>query len=300
MPIPSAPATALAQHAFQAMGGTGRIQLQAMPQSSAAIVAACAEIQRLELRYSRYRADSWISQVNAQAGSSPVACQDEDWALLDFADRLHLQSEGLFDITSGVYRRAWNFNQAQLPTPQALQALRPLVGWDRVRRHERSIFLPTAGMQIDLGGLVKEYAVDRACQVLQSHGITSALVNLAGDVRAIGTKPDGQPWQVGVQHPRQKDRLMAHMALTDSALATSGDYERYVEVQGKRYTHILNPQTGWPVQYWQSVSVQAPSCLLAGSLSSVAMLMGERALAWLQQTGMSFLAVQPDGTPIGG
>lgn len=288
----------LVQHTFRAMGGRGHIQCQAQAQTTQALQAACAEIQRLEQRYSRYLPGSWVSQVNAQAGIGPVPCDDEAWALLHYAQQLYEQSEGLFDLTSGVYRQAWNFASGQLPTPDAIDALRPLVGWGRVQREGQHIFLPQAGMQIDLGGLVKEYAVDRACDVLQAHGVDAALVNLGGDVRALGVKPDGQAWQAGIQHPRQPERLLASISLQHMALATSGDYERYIEVQGRRYTHILNPRTGWPVSHWQSVSVQAPTCLLAGSLSSVAMLLGEKALPWLQESGLSFLAIAPDGTPI--
>jgi thiamine biosynthesis lipoprotein len=130
---------------------------------------------------------------------------------------------------------------------------------------------------------------------LQAHGISSALVSLAGDMRALGTKPDGQSWQAGIAHPRHAGQLSASIALHNMALATSGDYERVIVLNGQRYAHLIDPNTGWPVSYWQSVSVQAPSCLVAGSISTLAMLMQAQGLAFLQETGLSFLAIGPNG-----
>jgi thiamine biosynthesis lipoprotein len=130
---------------------------------------------------------------------------------------------------------------------------------------------------------------------LQAHGIGSALVSLAGDMRSLGTKPDGQPWQAGIAHPRQAGQLSASLALNNMALATSGDYERVIVLNGQRYAHLMDPHTGWPVSYWQSVSVQAPSCLVAGSISTLAMLMQAQGLAFLQETGLGFLAIGPNG-----
>ena len=277
------------------MGGPGQIQLADTPQARSALHAALAELQRLEAQYSRYRPDSVVSTINANAGHKPTACDAETWSLLDFAQQLHARSQGLFDITSGVYRRAWNFANAQIPDQGCIDQLKPLVGWDKVQRNDHHVWLPHIGMEIDLGGLVKEYAVDRTCRVLQAHGINSALVSLAGDMRALGSKPDGQPWQAGIAHPRQAGQLSASIALQDMALATSGDYERVIVLNGQRYAHLIDAHTGWPVSHWQSVSVQADSCLVAGSISTLAMLMQAHGLAFLQETGLSFLAIGPTG-----
>jgi len=282
-------------HRFKVMGGPGQIQLPDTPQAQSALHAALAELQRLEAQYSRYRPDSLVSTINANAGLKPTACDAETASLLDFAQQLYERSQGLFDITSGVYRRAWNFASGNIPEQSLLDLLQPLVGWNKVERSAQQIWLPQKGMEIDFGGLVKEYAVDRACMTLQAHGIGSALVSLAGDMRALGTKPDGQPWQAGVAHPRHAGHLSASIALTHMALATSGDYERVIVLNGQRYAHLIDPHTGWPVSYWQSVSVQAPSCLVAGSISTLAMLMQAQGLAFLQETGFSFLAIGPNG-----
>ena len=282
-------------HNFKAMGGPGQIQVPDTPQAQSALHAALAELQRLEAQYSRYRPDSVVSTINANAGLRPMVCDAETWSLLDFAQQLYERSQGLFDITSGVYRRAWNFASGQMPEQSTLEQLQPLVGWSKVERNAGHIGLPQKGMEIDLGGLVKEYAVDRVCMVLQSHGVESALVSLAGDLKAIGTKPDGQPWQAGIAHPRKPGQLMASISLHNMALATSGDYERVIVLNGQRYAHIIHPQTGWPVSHWQSVSVQAPSCLVAGGISTLAMLMQAQGLAFLQETGLSFLAIGPNG-----
>jgi len=182
-------------HQFKAMGGPAQIQLPDTPQTNAALQATRIELQRLEAKYSRYKADSLISKINASAGQGFIACDEETWALLNYAEQLHDRSGGLFDITSGVYRRAWDFSTANIPSQSCLDAIRPLVCWAEVVRENDQIALPRTGMELDLGGLVKEYAVDRACTVLQSHGIHSALISLAGDLRALGTKPNGQPWQ---------------------------------------------------------------------------------------------------------
>ena len=283
--------------AFKAMGGTAEIQLAAPDDASAHQLArpAIDEVMRLEAKYSRYRADSIVSQINAAAGAHPVPVDNETWSLLAYADHLYTQSKGLFDISSGVLRRAWDFRSGRLPSNAEIDAARSLVGWEQVLRDQHTVYLPRPGMEIDFGGFGKEYAVDRAAAALQHQGVQHALVNLSGDTRAIGPKPDGTPWAMGVQHPRDATRLLATVPLRTSALATSGDYERYLIHDGRRYCHLLHPRTGWPVGHWQSVSVLGPTALVAGSLSSIVMLMAQPGLALLQNSGMQFLAVDGDG-----
>ena len=262
------------------------------------IEAAVAEVRRIEAKYSRYRPDSLVSRINAAAGSGVAVVVDEETAgLLEFAAKLHRLSGGLFDISSGVLRRAWNFRGTDLPSPQQLQALLPLIGWADIawRPATREIALPRAGMEIDFGGFGKEYAADRAAALLQAAGLRSGYVNLGGDVRLLGPRPDGRPWTLGIQHPRRLDATAAGLALTHGALATSGDYERYLEVGGQRYCHILNPKTGWPAGRWQSVSVLAPLCLAAGALTTVAMLLEEEGIDFLRQQAVPFLAINQRG-----
>ena len=151
-------------------------------------------------------------------------------------------------------------------------------------------------MEIDFGGIGKEYAADRAATICIEQGIAHGLVNLGGDVRAIGTQADGTPWRVGIRHPRADGRAIAYVDLADGAVATSGDYERYFDLDGRRYCHILNPRTGMPVAHWQSVSVVAPLAVVAGSCATIAMLMEAGGEAFLAAQGFSYIAVAPDGT----
>ena len=156
--------------------------------------------------------------------------------------------------------------------------------------------LPRAGMEIDFGGVGKEYAADRVATICVEYGVKHGLVNLGGDVRAIGAQADGAPWRIGIKHPRADGRTIASVELVDGAVATSGDYERFFEIDGRRYCHILDPRSGMPVAHWQSVSVVAPLCIVAGSCSTMAMLMGGSGEAFLAQQGLSYIAVAPDGT----
>ncbi len=257
---------------------------------------AIAEVLRIEAKYSRYQPQSIVSQINGAAGRHPVELDPETQSLIDFADHMHTQSEELFDITSGVYRQIWDFQKAQCPTPEQIEAIRPLVGWAQVQREGTQLFLPRQGMQIDFGGLGKEYAADRAALVLRNLGVQHALVNLGGDIASVGSKPDGQAWTAGVRHPRNAQHIMASLNLFGQALATSGDYERYFELAGQRFCHIIDPFTGWPVQHFRSVSVVAPSCLLAGAVGTTIML--KQALAtpeWLEQLNLPVLWMDTSG-----
>lgn len=269
--------------------------------AGAAIRAAVDDVLRIEAKYSRYRDDSVTSAINGGAGGHPVAIDAETAALLRYADHCHALSGGVFDITSGVLRRAWDFRAAapRLPTQGALDDLLPKVGWRDVEWSERAVRLPRAGMEIDFGGIGKEYAADRAATICREHGIAHGLVNLGGDIRAIGAQPGGAPWRVGVQHPRQSRAAIAGFDLVDAALATSGDYERFIEVDGARYCHILDPHTGMPVSYWQSVSVAAPVCVVAGSCATIAMLLGDTAPEFLEAQGVRWLGVRADGAVMG-
>ena len=268
-----------------------------------AIAAAIADVRRIEAKYSRYRDDSVTSAVNRAAGGAPVAIDAETAALLAYADQCHRLSGGRFDVTSGVLRRAWNFRRSPpcLPDAAALAALCALVGWQEVEWDERSIRLPRSGMEIDFGGIGKEYAADRAAAILAERGVRHALVNLGGDVRALGGQADGTPWRVGVRHPRATDAraAIASVEIADGAVATSGDYERYIEVDGRRYCHLLDPRTGWPVRAWQSISVVAPLAVVAGSVATIAMLLADDAPDFLASQGLPWLGVDAAGEVCG-
>ena len=259
--------------------------------------AALAEVRRIEAKYSRYRPDSVTSAINHSAGVSPIEVDAETASLLDFGAHLYLQSNGLFDLTSGVLRRAWNFKQAQLPSQTALDELLPLVGWSKMTWEGHRIHLPRSGMEIDFGGIGKEYAADRAASVIIELGGHHGLVNLGGDVRAIGPHADGTAWRIAVQDPRgEPGKTIAYMNVPHGAMATSGDYERFFEHDGRRYSHLLDPRSGWPAQNWQSVSVVAPLAIAAGACATVAMLKPvDDAIAFLQAQDVRYLAIDADG-----
>jgi len=289
---------------FVAMGTPNALQLWAPEESTArrAADAAIADVRRIEAKYSRYRDDSVVGRVNAGAGRAPVAIDAETAALLHYADRCHALSAGRFDLTSGALRQAWDFRRTppRVPDAATIARARERVGWSEVQWDARSIRLPRAGMEIDLGGIGKEYAADRAATLALEHGIGSGLVNLGGDVRVLGPQPDGSPWRVGIVHPRAPPEApgatIAGVDLTEGAVATSGDYERFFEIEGRRYCHIVNALTGWPVRHWQSVSVVAPLCVVAGTLATLAMLLEDEAEAFLAAQGATYLAVASDGT----
>lgn len=283
------------QVSFKALGGPCEIDLIGIEEPDDLIQLAVAEVRRIEAKYSRYVADSLIGQINAQAGLEWVECDPETNSLFDYANHLHGISQGLFDITSGVLRTVWDFNQKRVPTREDIQKILPLIGWSKLERRGSAVRLKNKGMQVDLGGYGKEYAVDRVASIFLDNGVTSGLINFGGDVRALGTKPDGSPWQIGIQDPRQLDACFATLALSQGALTTSGDYERYFEVNDQRYCHILNPKTGMPVSFWRSVTVLAPLASVAGATSTIAMLLQQQGLKFLQDSGFAYIAVDHAG-----
>ncbi len=256
---------------------------------------AIEEVSRIERKYSRYLRESIVSRINASAGGGAVVCDEETLALLHYANTLYKNSGGVFDVTSGVLRKAWDFKARRLPEQDELLPLLSLIGWDRVERDGGTVRLPEEGMEIDFGGIGKEYAADRAALILYAKGVRHGYVSLAGDIRVIGPKPDNAPWIIGIQDPRHRDRTIASIPLYAGALATSGDYERFFDADGKRYCHIIHPGTGYPVSFWRSVTVVAPLAATAGSYSTIAMLKESEGVAFLDEAGVGYLAVDSQG-----
>jgi FAD:protein FMN transferase len=303
-PLFATPRPALFVHRFRALGSDNEIQLYADDSETALRLAQAGadEAARVETKYSRYLDDSLISRINRAAGGAPVEIDAETDALLDYADACYRQSGGMFDLTSGVLTRAWDFRRGIVPGEATVAALLPLIGWQFVERSELKTKTGTApavrlakpGMELDFGGIGKEYCADRVAGVLLASGVSSGLVNLGGDVRVIGPHPDGRPWSVGIRHPR-KDAILASAQLDHGGLATSGDYERFFERDGKRYCHMLNPHTGYPAATMQSVTVIAPLCTVAGSISTLAMLKGDDGADFLRGQSCPFIAVDAGG-----
>jgi thiamine biosynthesis lipoprotein len=289
----------LHHYPFKAMGSPCELQLYADSPAAAGAAAeqALAEVRRLEAQYSRYRDDSVTTRINRSAGDPRgVEVDAETAGLLDYAATAWEQSGGLFDLTTGVLRRAWDFKAKRVPTPEEIAEVLPLVGWDKLR-WQRPILTVPAGMELDFGGYVKEYAADSAARVCRAAGIRHGLVELGGDIALVGPHPDAAPWQVGVRNPRDPEAAVARIPLRQGAIASSGDYERYFEQGGRRYCHILNPKSGWPAQGLRSVSVIAAQCLVAGTASTVAMLMGpDEGPCWLDSLGLPYLCVDQSGT----
>jgi len=283
---------------FPAMGTNCQLQLYA-PSTHAAEHAArvsIQEIRRIEFRFSRYRPDSDLSQLNliAKAGGS-LQVDGETAGLLNYAFAAYRRSGGLFDVTSGLLRRAWDFKSGRLPEQRTLDELIPRVGLDKVYWNEPQLSFSQPGMELDFGGIAKEYAADRAAIVCMAAGVEHGLVDLGGDIRVTGPHPDGQPWQIGIRHPRRNGEWLATALLHRGALATSGDYERCIQANGRRFGHILHPGTGWPVQGLCSVSVMAEQCLLAGTVCTTAMLKGDRGPDWLASLNLPYLWMDEHG-----
>jgi thiamine biosynthesis lipoprotein len=282
---------------FKAMASRCEICLAAVDVDEAQKLAQLAlkEVWRIEAKYSRFLPDSVLSGINAQAGLNWVTCDDETLRILDFAGVLFDGSDGLFDVTSGVLRRVWNAQLTAAPTPEVLKEISALVGWEGVQRRGRQVRLARAGMELDFGGFGKEYAADQAAEVLHARGVRHGYVNLAGDIRALGPRPDGDAWAIGIKDPQHPDSLIASLSLSEGGVATSGDYERYLDLESRRYCHILDPHSGLPVSTWRSASVLAHTALEAGALATIAMLKQKQALAFLQKQKVQYLLVDPTG-----
>lgn len=252
-------------------------------------VAQCA--WRIERKFSRYRPGSSVHRINESHGRE-LAVDAETANLLDFAATLTQLSEGRFDITSGVLRKAWTFDGgSDVPTQQRIDALLPLVGWHKVhwdRSQFRLRMLP--GMQLDFGGIGKEYAVDAAAAAAEAIGPgVSTLVNFGGDIAVRSARSDGRPWQVGIEKADRVGQAAELVPLMRGGLATSGDSRRFVFRDGHRYSHILDARTGWPVAGApRSITVAADTCTQAGSLTTLAMLRGADAESTLREAAVRY------------
>ncbi len=279
------------------MGGDNELLLGGADHPEAIAARAIDDVMRIERKYSRYRDDSVTTAINRAAGGDPVAIDAETAALLDYAQTCHQQSGGRFDLTSGVLRTVWDFNRnpPARPDAAALRAARECIGWHDVEWDARRIRLPRAGMQVDFGGIGKEYAADRVASIAADAGARHGCVNLGGDVRVWGGRPDGSAWRVGIRHPRAPDAAMAGVDLHDGAVATSGDYERFVDIDGRRYCHVIDALTGEPVDAWRSISVAAPLAIVAGSYATIAMLLAGDAGPFIDRAALRWLGVDADG-----
>lgn len=287
---------------FKAMGSFCEIQLYPQTQFDPEHVVQLLteEVARLEMKYSRFKEDSFLSEMNRAAGdASGIEIDNETESLLEHALNCHRISNGMFDITTGALNAIWNFQKAAIPDQGDIDKTLAHVGFDRLTWKNSRLQLPQ-NTQIDFGGIVKEYAADSVVRLARSLGVQHGLVNLGGDFSVIGPQPDDLPWTVAIASPDPQQGIMAKVELSDGGLASSGDYERCFVHEGKRYSHILNPKTGWPCAGLRAVSVAANLCTVAGSVATIAMLEDEaQAKTWLEESQLSHVFMDSEGA-IGG
>lgn len=248
------------------------------------LTLAAKEAWRIEKKFSRYVDDNMIYRINNSNGKT-LKVDDEIVQLLNFAQQCYELSNGLFDITSGVLRYAWTFDGSdRIPESAQIEALLPYVGWDKVIWQPPYFTLPK-GMEIDFGGIGKEYAVDRTLLLLQEKCQAGMVLNFGGDIHASGDRT----WSIGIENPTRLDSATKILKIHKGALATSGDARRFLRKEGKRYGHVLNPKTGWPISNApRSITVAAGTCTEAGILATFALLQGEKAEEFLKNQDVQY------------
>jgi thiamine biosynthesis lipoprotein len=249
---------------------------------------AYAETKRIEQKFSRYLPNNPMANINDSQGK-PIAIDNEFFRLLELANSCFQLSDGLFDITSGVLRQAWTFDGSDnLPSPDAVKVLMPFIGWGKVK-YDQSSMTVAKGMELDFGGMGKEYAVDCVAKLCAEHAsTTSVVVNFGGDIQVNRARHNKQPWYIGIESPDDAEATKV-LKIISGGLATSGDARRYLLKNGKRYSHILNPETGYPVKNAaSSVTIAAPHCIQAGLLATMALLKGPNAEVFLEQQDVKF------------
>jgi len=286
--LPSAPAggtnvsaAGLRRLTFPALGTRCEVQYAASGGDSQAAAferATVGWVQAFEARYSRFRADSLLSRINAAAGRDWVEADAEMEGMFKLCDTVVFMTQGILDPTALPLIRLWNWKAQPpvVPTAEAIAAARRLVGWAKVQRRPGGVFLPEAGMALDFGGFGKEYAVDVVADIARDHGIADALIDFGRDLRALGAPPGRPAWHIGLEDPQRPGTTWASVALKDGrGIASSGDYVRSFVVEGRRYGHIIDPRTGWPVAHGcTQATVIAGTCLQAGVLSTAAFVLG--------------------------
>jgi thiamine biosynthesis lipoprotein len=301
---PAVPAGAETARSVRAKMGS-RFEVAAVHPDAAtawrALEAAYAEVDRLEALLSEWREDSETSALNRNAGVRPVAVSPEVLALVQRALAVSRLTGGAFDLTWLSVGRLWDFQAAHpaKPDPAALREALGGVGAGKVvvDAAAGTVFLPDPRTRIGFGAIGKGWAADEGVRVLRAHGATGGVVNAGGDLRAFGRREDGRPWRVGIANPLARDRVFGYLEVSDGAVVTSGDYERFVTIDGVRHSHILDPRTGYPARGVRSATVVCPSAELADALATAVSVLGvERGLALLDALhGVEGLLVDEQG-----
>jgi FAD:protein FMN transferase len=272
------------------------------PDKETAVQAAFDEFKRLHDVSNNFDPDSQVTKVNQMAGKEKVVVDQDLVTMIRRASELSDQLGGTFDLTVGPLTDLWGIGRKgdYIPSQSEIDQVLPLTGYHLVEidNEHSTVYLPRAGMKLDLGGIAKGYATDRAIEVLKAKGITSALINAGGDVRVIGKKPDGTPWRIGVQDPRNQEGVIAKLSLTQwDTMETSGDYQRFIMHDNVRYSHILDPRTGRQPREVTSVTIVNNSSGDGDILSTAIFVLGvEKGLEKLKQfPGTEAIIVTVDG-----
>jgi FAD:protein FMN transferase len=265
------------------------------------IDAAVAEISRIEALLTTFRDDSQTNQINAQAGIAPVKVDKEVFDLIKRALRISELTQGAFDLTYGsIDKRFWNFDtqMTALPEPSVAQQSIRLINYKNVilDAENQTVFLKEQGMRIGFGGIGKGYAADKAKAILQNLGVKSGIVNASGDLITWGRQPNGENWTIGIANPDAKNKTFSHINISNMSIATSGNYEKYAIINGKKYSHTIDPKTGFPVSGIKSVSLLSPIAELADALATPVMVMGIKVGLHLinQMHGVACIIVDDD------
>lgn len=264
-----------------------RIDGAAPAEAAEHLTAAFAAIAAVDARFSSYQPDSELSQLNAAAADTPQAVSVEMAALLTESMAWGERSQGAFDCTVGPLVRAWGFfkREGRIPAAKELAAAQAVSGWSHLQFDAalRSLRFDVPGVELDFGAIGKGYAVDQAIAALRARGVRNALVDAGGNFAAIGTPAQREHWRIGIRDPLQRDALLADLDFGDAGIATSGGYENYFEADGKRYVHIFDPRTGYPVVGMLSATVIAPTATAADALSTATFVLGmEQGLALIE------------------
>ncbi len=240
---------------------------------------AIAEIKRIEKLLTTFSDDSQTNQVNKEAGRSAVKVDREVLELIKRSVRISGITDGAFNLTYGsIDKSLWNFDKTmtQLPDETTARQMVRLINYQNILLDEAActVMLKEEGMRIGFGGIGKGYAADMAKQVLMKAGVTAGIVNASGDLTAWGTQANGEPWTIGIANPNEAHLPFSYMNITDMAVATSGNYEKFVTINGKKYSHTINPKTGLPVTGIKSVTIISPHAELSDALATPVTIMG--------------------------
>lgn len=242
-----------------------------------AVDKALKEMERIEKEMSEWQEGTPVSEINKKAGREAVPVSEELFKVMEAAQKISRLTDGAFDISWASFRGVWNFAKGKehVPSRDEVSKRLPLINYKNIELDEKgkTVFLKKEGMAIGLGGIAKGYAVDRAMQILADSGVRNAIVKAGGDIRIQGND-EGKPWEIGIQHPREKGKLLARLPLTNISVSTSGDYERFFVRDGIIYHHIMDPKTGYPAGGCQSVTILAPDTMTSDALSTAVFVLG--------------------------